>query len=74
MDFGLFKNFAITESMKVQFRWELFNAANTPYFGAPGGIGFSSANVLVPDGSRNGEIRSTRTPMRIQQFALKFFF
>jgi len=73
-DFGFFKNFAITETMKVQFRWELFNALNTPYFGSPGGIGFSNTNQLTPDGSRNGEIRRTNTPMRIQQFALKFFF
>ena len=73
-DFGFFKNFPITESMKVQFRWELFNATNTPYFGAPGGISYSSRDQLTPDGSRNGEIRGTRTPMRIQQFALKFFF
>ena len=73
-DFGLFKNFPITESMKIQFRWELFNATNTPYFGGPGGLGYSSRDVLIPDGSRSGEIRSTRTPMRIQQFALKFFF
>ena len=74
LDFGLFKNFPITENVRLQFRWELFNAANTPYFGAPGGIGFSSADVLVPDGTRNGEIRGIRTPMRIQQFALKLFF
>jgi hypothetical protein len=74
LDFGFFKNFNITETVKVQFRWELFNATNTPYFGAPGGISFSSVNTLVPDGSRNGEIRRTNVPMRIQQFALKFFF
>ena len=74
LDFGFFKNFNITETMKVQFRWELFNALNTPYFGAPGNISFSSSDTIVPDGSRNGEIRSTRTPARIQQLALKFFF
>ena len=71
LDFGLFKNFPITENVRLQFRWELFNAANTPYFNAPTGIGFSSPDVLVPDSTRQGEIRGIRTPMRIQQFALK---
>ena len=45
--------------------------ANTPYFGAPNGISFQNINSLVPDGPRNGEIRSLRTPMRIVQFSLK---
>jgi len=74
LDFGFFKNFPITEEMKIQLRWEMFNATNTPYFGAPGGISFSSANVLTPDGPNNGEIRSIQTPMRMMQFGLKFFF
>ena len=45
LDFGLFKNFAVTETVRVQFRWELFNAFNTPYFRAPGGLSFSSADT-----------------------------
>jgi hypothetical protein len=74
LDISLFKNFQIREQMRVQFRSEFFNATNTPYFGAPSGITFSSLNSITPDGPRNGEIRSTRTPMRIIQFGLKFFF
>jgi hypothetical protein len=74
LDFGFFKNFGISEQTKLQLRWELFNATNTPYFGAPSGISFSSADTLTPDGPNNGEIRSTRTPLRIMQFGLKFFF
>ena len=74
LDFGAFKNFQITESVKVQFRWEMFNATNTPYFSSPRGLSFSSADTLISDGSRSGEIRGTRTPMRIQQVALKIFF
>ena len=74
LDFGMFKNFQVTESMRIQFRWEMFNATNTPYFSNPGGLGYSSTDTIVPDGSRNGEIRGTRTPMRIQQVALKIFF
>ena len=35
VDFSLFKNFRITESKNVQFRWELYNATNTPPFNPP---------------------------------------
>jgi len=73
-DFGLFKNFAITERMKIQFRSEFFNAFNTPYFNAPGGLSFSSTNAIKPDGARVGEIRSTRQDMRVIQFGLKLSF
>ncbi len=74
VDFSMFKNFAITESVKVQFRWEAFNATNTPWFNNPNGISFSSANQIIPNGSRDGEIRSIRNPMRRMQFGLKLFF
>ena len=74
LDFSLFKNFNITESARIQFRTEFVNAFNTPYFGQPNGIGFTANDVIVPDGTRMGEIRSLRTPMRIIQFGLKFYF
>ena len=74
VDFSLFKNFAFKERYSLQFRSEFFNALNTPYFGQPNGIGFSSVNSLTPDAARMGEVRSLRTPMRIVQFALKLFF
>jgi hypothetical protein len=70
----MYKNFPIKEKYNVQFRWEAFNATNTPWFGAPGLITFSNANQITPNGSRDGEIRSIRTPMRRMQFALKFRF
>ncbi|MBL8235434.1 MAG: hypothetical protein JNL98_43470, partial [Bryobacterales bacterium] len=74
VDFSMYKNFYIRESMRIQFRWEAFNFFNTPWFGDPAGISFSNLNQLTPDGARNGEIRSIRTAMRIQQFGLKFTF
>jgi hypothetical protein len=74
LDFSLFKNFNLSERYKLQFRSEFFNAFNTPYFGQPGGIGFSSVNSVIPDGARMGEVRSIRTPMRIIQFGLKLFW
>ncbi|MGH7463471.1 MAG: hypothetical protein ACREMA_20880, partial [Longimicrobiales bacterium] len=74
LDFSVFKNFPITETIKVQFRTEFINAFNTPYFGQPGGIGFTTNDSLVPDGTRMGEVRGLRTPMRILQFGLKLYF
>ncbi|MFN7647871.1 MAG: TonB-dependent receptor domain-containing protein [Acidobacteriota bacterium] len=74
MDFSMYKNFQITETVRVQFRWEAFNATNTPWFGDPAGISFSNANQLTSNGSRDGEIRSIRNPMRRMQFGLKFSF
>ena len=74
LDFSAYKNFKIRENARLQFRGEFFNFSNTPYFGAPNGISFQSITSLVPDGPRNGEIRSLRTPMRIVQIALKLSF
>ena len=74
VDFSMFKNFEVSETVKVQFRWEAFNATNTPWFGNPGGISFSNANIIAPNGSRDGEIRGLRNPMRRMQFGLKLFF
>ena len=73
-DFSMFKNFALPERHKIQFRSEFFNAFNTPYFGQPNGIGFSTNDSIVPDGTRMAESRGLRTPMRIVQFGLKLFF
>jgi hypothetical protein len=74
VDMSVFKNFNVTEQVRFQFRAEAVNAFNTPYFGDPGGIGFSNLNQLTPDGVRMAEIRSLRTPMRIMQFSLKLYF
>jgi hypothetical protein len=73
-DLSLFKNFDFKERFRVQFRSEFFNAFNTPYFGQPNGIGWVSPDAIVPDAARMGEVRGLRTPMRIVQFGLKFFF
>ncbi len=37
LDLGIFREFGITESVRLQFRAEAFNATNTPHFAAPGG-------------------------------------
>lgn len=74
IDFSLFKNFAVTERAKVQFRAEAFNATNTPYFGQPNNLGFVSLASVTPDAPRVGEIRSLRAAMRVMQLGLKLSF
>ena len=65
LDLGLFKNFRLPkESMKLQFRSEMFNALNHTNFTAPNGDR-SSASF--------GTIRGT-LPARQIQFALKLLF
>ena len=64
-DFTLAKNFQFTETRYFQFRTELFNAFNRVNLGLP--------NLNVADNAF-GTIRTTATPARIIQFALKFYF
>jgi len=59
---------------RFQFRAEFFNFFNYPNFGQPAGISFTSSTSVIPDGPRNGEIRSLRTPMRVIQFGAKVYF
>jgi hypothetical protein len=63
-DSMLAKNLYFAERWRLQFRWELFNAFNTPQFGLPsqdfGGGGFGV--VTAADGRR------------IMQFGLKLYW
>ena len=74
LDFSVFKNFKIRENWTMQFRTELFNALNTPYFGDPTGLSYVGINSVVPDGPQIGQITSLRQPMRRIQFGLKLAF
>jgi hypothetical protein len=65
-DFGLFKNFALPEQLKLQFRTEAFNVFNHPLenypgttFGAPATFGIITGKSLTP---------------RVFQFALRLSF
>ena len=64
-DIGLFKEFPVTETQRVQFRWEAFNLWNTPQFRAP------NAQLGTPT---FGQITSTWLDNRQMQFALKYLF
>ena len=79
-DFSIFKNFLITERVRMEFRSEFFNILNHPNFNYPG---FGGNGVNAVSGSTDfnnahfGEIGSTRDnpidPRQIQ-FALKVYF
>ena len=64
LDFGLFKNFVVTERVKIQYRLEMFNAMN-------------HANLTNPQGNITsgsaGEIQTLTGP-RIMQMGLRVTF
>jgi hypothetical protein len=64
-DLTLTKNIAFTESRRLIFRTELFNAFNTPQFTLP-------ASTIGSTGV--GTISATARPSRQIQFALKLAF
>jgi hypothetical protein len=64
VDLSLFKNFAIGESRRIQFRAECFNVANHPNFRLP------QNDIASPE---FGQILQAGPP-RLFQLALKFVF
>jgi hypothetical protein len=65
VDFSVFKQFAATESLRVQFRGEFFNILNHPQFDLPGQtIGSPAAGVITA---------TVGTPRDIQ-LSLKLWF
>lgn len=70
LDFSIFKEFPVTETMHFEFRAESFNLTNTPSFGLPDVSSY--LNTL-----NFGRISSTRdapNDARELQFALKFYW
>ncbi len=67
LDFSIFKQFATTETTRVEFRGEFFNVLNHPNFGNPSNLGdFTNNNFSQITGGR-GNPRQT-------QLALKFYW
>ena len=64
VDFAVFKNFVITESKRIQFRWENYNFTNTPPLNPP---------VSEVSAGNFGAITSSGLG-REMQFALRFEF
>jgi hypothetical protein len=76
LDGSLFRNFAVRETVNMEFRIEMFGVTNTPQFGNPGAT--ASNMTLNPDGSVRalngfGEITSASGERQIR-FAAKFTF
>lgn len=65
-DWGLDKNFQLTERFKLQFRWEVFNAFNHVNLSP-----FVNSDVLS---GAAGQITDIGSPMRNQQFGLHLTF
>jgi hypothetical protein len=64
-DAALTRDFHMTERAHLQFRWEVFNLANTPLFGQPNGNVTSGAV---------GSITTLSGVPRVMQFALRLSF
>ena len=69
---SLFKTFKLSESVKLQFRGEAFNAPNHTNLAAANGSFTAGSNGLNANDAF-GRITSARDPRRIQ-FALKLIF
>jgi len=64
LDFSLFRDFKLTESVALQFRCEEFNIFNTPQFGNPSGtIGVASGPAIT---STVGNPRQMQFALRLQ--------
>jgi Carboxypeptidase regulatory-like domain/TonB dependent receptor-like, beta-barrel len=67
MDFALFKNFAVTERVKGQFRVQAYNLTNTPHFSNPYDTNLNDGHI--------GAINSVLTnSWRQVELALRFTF
>jgi hypothetical protein len=75
-DTSLFKNFALTERVTVQFRAEAFNVLNHPQYAQPDPyLGFLDPVTGRPSNTDFGLITSTRAfSSRQLQFAFRFLF
>ena len=65
IDLSLFKNFAIREGMKLQFRAEAFNFTNTPTFGEPGRTINSATFGVVTAQAFNPKPREVQLALRL---------
>ena len=72
-DWALDKNFQLRENLKLQLRWEVFNALNRANLSNPGGD-VTNCNAIGPCTSTPGRITDVSLPMRNQQVGLRLTF
>ena len=65
LDLSIFRQFPITERFRAEFRFEMFNATNTPVWGIP---------VTSLEAPNFGTVTSIANTNRQLQFALKLYF
>jgi hypothetical protein len=65
LDLSIFRQFPITERFRLEFRFEMFNATNTPVWAIP---------VTSIDDANFGQVTSTLNTARQLQFGLKLYF
>jgi hypothetical protein len=64
MDFALFKNFAITERIKSQFRVQAYNLTNTPHFANPADTNLSDGHVGLINNVQTNSWRQVELGLR----------
>jgi Carboxypeptidase regulatory-like domain/TonB dependent receptor len=67
VDSSLFKNFTVSDAVRVQFRAEAFNTFNSAQFAQPSSTNYTNTTTF-------GSITSLRNGPRVMQLALKLFY
>jgi hypothetical protein len=65
LDLSIFRQIPITERFRIEFRFEAFNATNTPVWAVP---------VSSLENSNFGKVTHTANIPRQLQFGLKLYF